>query len=122
MSFVLDTCVLVDHLRNVEPSTRFLATLPAAAISTITWMELLVGARDAREEQAIRAFLSAYAVLAMDEAVAEAAVRVRRELRVTLPDAIMLATARVHGRQLATRNTRDFPPATAGVFVPYTLT
>jgi predicted nucleic acid-binding protein len=38
-----------------------------------------------------------------------------------LPDAIILATARCHQLQLATRNTRDFPEELAGVVVPYTL-
>jgi hypothetical protein len=119
VSHVLDTCILIDHLRNVEPATRFLGSLRSAGISALTWMEVLVGARDEREQQALRAFLSAYDLLSIDDAVTEEAVRLRRSQRLKLPDAIILATARVHGRELATRNTRDFPAGSPGVFVPY---
>lgn len=43
------------------------------------------------------------------------------ELDVKLPDAIILATARIHGRVLATRNTRDFPESLEGVLMPYAI-
>lgn len=36
-------------------------------------------------------------------------------------DALIYATARVHDAVLVTRNTRDFPPGTPGIHVPYTL-
>lgn len=55
----------------------------------------------------------------MDLAVAQEAVRLRRAGRLRLPDAIIYATARVHGRTLVTRNTRDFPEGEPGVDVPY---
>ncbi len=38
-----------------------------------------------------------------------------------LPDAIIVATARAHGRALATRSTGDFRADEAGVSVPYGL-
>lgn len=38
-----------------------------------------------------------------------------------LPDAIILATARVHGLVLATRNTRDFQADEAGISVSYRI-
>jgi len=45
----------------------------------------------------------------------------RRERKVKLPDAIILATAELEGRLLVTRNTKDFPSDDPGVRVPYTL-
>ena len=36
----------------------------------------------------------------------------RRERRIKLPDAIILATAEIENRLLITRNTRDFPAGT----------
>ena len=51
----------------------------------------------------------------------EEAVGLRRGRPLTLPDAIIYATARVHGRTLATRNTRDFREGEVGVDVPYVL-
>lgn len=121
MRLVVDTCILVDHLRNVEDATRLLADAGAAGISAMTWMEVLVGARDEGEERTLRAFLALFEVLPIDDAVAEEAVRLRRGQHLKMPDAIILATARVHGRTLATRNTRDFPERTSGVMVPYRL-
>ena len=84
-------------------------------------MEVLVGARDEREQHALRAFLSACDVIEINGVVAEEAVRLRRSQRLKLPDALILATARVHGRDLATQNTRDFPADWPGVVVPYRL-
>jgi len=49
------------------------------------------------------------------------AVEVRRVHRVRLPDAIVWATTRVHGRVLVTRNERGFPAGSDGVLVPYRL-
>jgi predicted nucleic acid-binding protein len=42
-------------------------------------------------------------------------------MRIKLPDAIILATARVSNRQLVTRNIKDFPAGTAGVRAPYRI-
>jgi hypothetical protein len=36
-----------------------------------------------------------------------------------MPDAIILATAEVAGRELVTRNVKDFPSGMRGVRVPY---
>jgi hypothetical protein len=57
------------------------------AISVITWAEVLVGARDEADEQAVRAYLSTFDVVDVDRDVAEAGVRLRREHRLRLPDA-----------------------------------
>ncbi|MBK6580422.1 MAG: PIN domain-containing protein, partial [Sandaracinaceae bacterium] len=57
-----------------------------------------------------------------DGPVADLAAALRREHRWKLPDALQAAAARQHGLRLATRNTKDFPPAKhAFVVVPYTL-
>jgi predicted nucleic acid-binding protein len=43
----------------------------------------------------------------------------RRQMRIKMPDAIILATAEVAGRVLVTRNVKDFPSGMRGVKVPY---
>ncbi|MDP2313434.1 MAG: PIN domain-containing protein [Pseudomonadota bacterium] len=121
MSVLVDSCILIDALAGAEPAREYLRDARGAAISRLTWMEVMVGAQGEDEERAIRAFLSVFEVLALDEAVAEETVRLRRARRLKLPDAIIFATARVHGRELATRNTKDFPASSPGVFVPYSL-
>jgi predicted nucleic acid-binding protein len=43
----------------------------------------------------------------------------RRTRGLKLPDAITYATARVHNRSFATRNTKDFREHEADVAIPY---
>ncbi len=41
LRFLLDTCTLVDQLRGHAPAMRLLAKERRAAVSTITWMEVM---------------------------------------------------------------------------------
>lgn len=121
MRLLVDTCILIDHLRGVEAATEFLGGCGRCAISEITWIEVLVGARDEQAELPLRGLLSSFERLPIDRAVAEEAVRIRRESRLKIPDALILGTARVHRLTLVTRNTKDFDPTAADIEVPYTL-
>ena len=120
MKAVLDTNVLVDYLAGHERAREELSRYRHPRISRITWMEIMVGvAADAAEEAAVRSFLADFGVVELTEAVAAQAVRLRREHRLRLPDAIILASARVEQCQLVTRNTRDFKPEWPDIRVPY---
>lgn len=121
MSVLLDSCILIDFLAGRDAARTYLASVDGAAISLITWMEVVIAAQSPEEEAVVRAFLSAFEVLSVDAPVAEEAVVLRRSRRLKLPDAIIFATARIHGRSLATRNTRDFTEGEVGVSVPYRL-
>jgi len=116
---VLDTNILVDFLRGVEAAREELARYPRAAVSLVTWMEILVGAADPVEEETLRAFVSRFEVLPVSLPVAERAVLLRRHHRLRLPDAVIWATAQVHERLFVTRNTRDFPADDPAVRIPY---
>jgi len=85
----------------------------------ITWIEVMTGAATQEEEAVLRAFLLNFQCLPITSAVAERAAVNRRQNRIKLPDAIILATAEVAGRQLVTRNVKDFPAGMRGVRVPY---
>jgi predicted nucleic acid-binding protein len=50
----------------------------------------------------------------LGEAVLLESLNLPRTHRLKLPDALIWANARVNGWQLATRNTKDFPPEWAG--------
>jgi predicted nucleic acid-binding protein len=91
----------------------------APAISVVTWIEVMTGASSAAEETILRAFLANFQVLEITRDVAERAVLNRRQKRLKMPDAIILATAEAAGRVLVTRNVRDFPAGMGGVRVPY---
>lgn len=116
---LLDSCILIDFLSGKEAARAYLTDVEGGAISLITWMEVIIGAATPEEEAVVRGFLSAFDVLSVDGRVAEEAVALRRARRLKLPDAIILATARVHGRVLATRNTNDFGEDESGVAIPY---
>lgn len=117
---LFDTNILIDYLSGVSAAKKELERYEYRAISTITWMEVLVGASP-DEESAIRAWLNSFNVIAVDDAVANRAVEIRRAKRVRLPDAIIWATAQVHSLLLVSRNTRDFPADEPGVRAPYKL-
>lgn len=121
LSALLDSCILIDFLAGREAARDCLADLDGAAISLVTWMEVVVGAVTPDEEAVVRGFLAAFEVLPVDGRVAEEAVLLRRTRRMKLPDAIILATARVHARSLVTRNTKDFEKGEPGIRVPYLL-
>jgi predicted nucleic acid-binding protein len=115
---LFDTNILIDYLSGISAAKKELARYETRTISTITWMEVLVGAT-AEEEAAIRAWLNSFDVIGIDNAIANRAVEIRRTQRIRLPDAIVWATAQVHSLLLVSRNTKDFPADSPGVRVPY---
>jgi predicted nucleic acid-binding protein len=117
---LFDTCILVDYLRGDPRAAEEISRFERRAVSVVTWMELMVGARDPAEEPKLRAFLDGFEPVELTREVAEEAVRLRRARRIQLPDAIIWASAKIHGALLVTRNTRDFPPDHHEVRVPYT--
>jgi predicted nucleic acid-binding protein len=119
VSELFDTNILIDHLNGVARATRELRRSTDAAVSMITWIEVMTGAATQEEEAVLRAFLLNFQCLPITSAVAERAAVNRRQNRIKLPDAIILATAEVAGRQLVTRNVKDFPAGMRGVRVPY---
>lgn len=117
---LFDTNILIDYLNGIEAARAEIGRYEEAAISIVTWMEVLTGA-SADVEDATRRFLGSFKVVSIDEAIAERAVAVRRHLRCKLPDAIILASAQANAMILVTRNTRDFAGDDPGVRVPYRL-
>jgi predicted nucleic acid-binding protein len=136
--FVLDTNV-VSELRKAQAGkadanvTAWAANVPAASlfVSVITILELEIGVRlverrDAKQGVILRAWmdgrvLTAFAdrVLPVDTAVAlECA-----SLHVPDPraerDALIAATALVHGMTVVTRNVTDFEPMGVSVLDPW---
>lgn len=134
--FLLDTNV-ISELRRPERADRKVATwanaLPAAStfISAISILEIELGAlrisrRDAAQGAMLRAWIDHQIlarfegrVLAIDTAVA------RRCARLHVPDpraerdALIAATALVHGLTVATRNIADFESTGVALINPW---
>ncbi len=119
MKAVFDSDILIDYLQGLEKARKEIALYSVKCISMISWMEVMCGADGAGEESKCRGFLAQFEIIGISIEVAERAVRIRREQRLKLPDAIIWATAQQLGCVLVTRNTKDFPLKHPGVRVPY---
>jgi predicted nucleic acid-binding protein len=136
--FLLDTNV-VSELRKAgsgraDPNvTRWAASVPTARlfISVITLMELESGVlrmarRDARQGAALRHWLTAQVtpafagrVLPVDEVVALRAAALHVPDPRPDSDALIAATALVHGLTVVTRNRVDFEPMAVALLDPW---
>lgn len=117
---LFDTNILIDNLNAVQQAREEIGRFENRAISIITWMEVMVGAK-ADLVEPTRHFLGGFRVIQVDDEIANRAVDLQRRHRIKLPDAIIWATAQITGRLLVTRNTNDFPPGDVGIREPYTL-
>lgn len=134
--FLLDTNV-VSELRKPRPHGGVVAWLESIDdsqlyVSAVTLGEIQAGIESTREQdpekaQAIEAWLElvagAYNVLPMDAATFRAWARLMHRKSDTLyEDAMIAATAKVHGLTVATRNVSDFNALDAEVFDPFAPT
>jgi len=117
---LFDTNILIDYLRGISQARAEADKHSDRAVSIITWMEVMAGATAANEADTRKCLLNFY-TLPLTAEVAERAVVLRRTGRIKLPDAVIQATAEAAGRVLITHNSREFPPGTPGVRIPYTL-
>ena len=117
---LFDTNILIDYLNGITAAKTELDRYTDKAISVVTWMEVLVGTTP-ETDNATRGFLAGFQSLPIDAQVASRSVEIRKSHNIKLPDAIVWATAQVHGRILVTRNTKDFADDEPGVRVPYRL-
>jgi predicted nucleic acid-binding protein len=117
VSALLDTSVLVDYLRGVEPARELLRSAfereEVVAASVLTRIELSIGMRPA-ERSATDALVGALWWLAVDDAITERAdALARRYARshsgIDAVDYCIAASALVNGLALWTLDVRHFP-------------
>ncbi len=119
MTGLFDTNILIDYLNGVEAARLELERYPRRLVSSVTWMEVLVGARSDEEEDVIEMFLRDFTLVPLSREVARRAVELRRAHRMRLPDAIIWSSAESQSALLVTRNTKDFPRDAPGIRIPY---
>lgn len=110
--YLLDTNVLIGFLGGLDWAVEFLnrAVFRNAdlMVSTVTRMELLgFPGMTEEEERRISELLGQLKPIAIDERVEEAAIFIRREIGLKLPDALIAATAMTRDAVLVTADT-DF--------------
>lgn len=122
-SYVLDSNILVDYLRNRAEAAEFLDNLSnVPKISAITAAELYAGVREGPERKILDQLVADIEVIDVDIEIAKTAGLLRRQyLRshgLEIADAIIAATAHKMDSELVTLNRKHFPMF-SGVIVPY---
>ena len=117
MAIIVDTSVLIDHLRGEEAAREALRGATAAgerlAASVLTKVEVLAGMR-VPEERATRRLLDSLDWIEVDDDLAERAVVLANRFLPSHPgvdpvDYVIAATTERLDARLWTRNVRHFP-------------
>lgn len=119
MKALFDTNILIDYLSGVEAARVEIERHGDRLVSVVSWMEILVGARNDEETDVVELFLRDFNQVDVTRPVARRAIDIRRMHRIRLPDAIIWASAQLESALLVTRNTRDFPADAPDVRIPY---
>lgn len=116
---VFDTNILIDLFNNrSEAADAIEQRGPHRAVSLVTWMEVMAGAKKYGQEARTAGVFSLFEVVDINKEIARRSVSLRATYGMKLPDAIILATAQARGSALITRNTKDFA-GISGVITPY---
>lgn len=123
---IIDTNILIDHLRGKQSSTDFLKALIAnettLLCSVITRIEILAGARPG-EENSINSLLKIFDEVNVDTVIANLAGKYLNQYMkshgLTPADAIIAASAKKCNATVYSLNIRHFPMTDIDVVVPY---
>ncbi|CAD5244658.1 type II toxin-antitoxin system VapC family toxin [Thermococcus camini] len=110
--YLVDTDVLIDVLRGVKEAKLYLTELAGEglAVSVITISELFSGrdTKDPVKREKVLKLLRHFEVIPVDSEIAILAGEIRRDYGLHLGDAVISATAIVHGLTVVTGNIRHF--------------
>lgn len=115
MKTLLDTSILIAHLRGDERATALLLSLPAddRLVSVLTRVEIEGGMRSGERRDVGLLFGALRLVDVTDMIARRAAAHLRRFRRshgsIDLVDYLIAATAELHDAKLETLNVRHFP-------------
>lgn len=111
---LVDTDVLIWHLRGYAQATRRLDQLGALTLSAVSYLEVLQGIRNKSELVAVKNMLvrRSAKLLPLSESVTERAIAMMELLTLShglqMGDALIAATALDHGLPILTANVRHF--------------
>ena len=114
MPTLVDTDVLIWHLRGYAQATRRLDALDVLHLSAVSYFELLQGLRNKDELAALKAMLArrSATVWPLTEAITHRATDLMESLvlshRLQMGDALISATALEHGLVVLTGNVKHF--------------
>jgi predicted nucleic acid-binding protein len=111
---LVDTDVLIWHLRGYAQATRRLDELGALTLSAVSYLEVLQGMRNKTELVAVKKMLERRAarLLPITEAITHRAADLMESLTLShglqMGDALIAATALDHGLPVLTANVKHF--------------
>ena len=109
INMILDTSILIYAAAREFPEWDVFLSSGQFAASVITRIEALgFTRRDETEKTALNALFAKLRVLPLSDTVANQAIDLRQQRKMSLADAIIAATALVHGLPLVTRNVGDY--------------
>ncbi len=115
----MDSNILV-YLSKRELSLSFLDRFESIFISVISYMEVLgYNFADDREKDYMSELVSLFTVKYIDKQIADVTIKVRKQHRLKLPDAIIAGTALADGLCLVTRNIDDFKKTECTILNPF---
>jgi len=114
--FLIDTSIIIEHLRKSDKHRSTLYGIPHHVelfISSVTLFELQAGATDSAKQQDIKTVLYDMGILPLDESVAEEAGKLYRTLKATnnqleIRDLFIAATALANKLPILTLNRKHF--------------
>ncbi|MGH8700215.1 MAG: type II toxin-antitoxin system VapC family toxin [Burkholderiales bacterium] len=116
MSVLVDTDVLIWHLRGYPQATQRLDQLPTLALSAMSYLELIQGMRNKAELSAVQKMfeLRKANVLPLTPTITQRATGLMEALALShglqAADALIAATALDHQLTLLSGNTKHFEP------------
>ena len=123
---IVDTDILIDVIRNSADAIAYVRNFEHRAplsISSITYMELLIGCRNKTEQRKVEQFVRRFQVARLTEAITDRAIGLLRQYRLShgllIADGLIAATALEVGTSLATKNKRDFLFIDGLTLLPY---
>ena len=114
MPFLIDSNVLIDVSRGNAAAIKYVDGLPEPwALSQVTAMELIVGARDKRDLATIDRFLPLYPVVPLSDSIGTGAYRLlkiyAKSHGLHVFDSLVAATAIEKALTLVTLNRKHYP-------------
>jgi len=114
INYLLDTCILIDFLRG-NPNVYDLFVTDEnikLSMSTITMMELIIGALNKREVNFIQKAFSKIEIIYIDDEISKMAedliIKYSKSHNLQIPDALIASTSIKMNVELITYNISDF--------------
>ena len=119
MTVLLDSSILLDYLAGDARAARVIESRQPAAITAITWLEVMALA-PSQQRDATRAFLRSFERLSISEPVADEADRLlHARPRLKFHQAIAWATASLNRLMYVTADAENLPAHDCGIELPY---